>query len=104
MSSGPKHEFEMKDKVRAINVRVITTSGKYPENGQEKVPETEALSGVLARAANALILANSATIDWKLAIVGRDGAVSSTATYEQLGLTGEVKLDWGPNAGGGGQE
>lgn len=95
---------EMKDKVRTINVRVITTSGKYPENGHEKVPETEPLSAVLARAAEDLKLADSATTGWKVAVVGKEGAVSPSSTYEQLSLNGEVKLDWGPNAGGGGQE
>lgn len=95
---------ETKDKVPTINVRVITTSGKYPENGHEKVPETEPLSAILARAAEELELVESATTGWKVAVVGRDGAVSTGSTYQQVGLNGEVKLDWGPNAGGGGQE
>ena len=95
---------ETKDKVLTINVRVITTSGKHPENGHEKVLETEPLSAILARAAKELELVESATTDWKVAVVGRDGAVSPSSTYQQVGLKGEVKLDWGPNAGGGGQE
>lgn len=91
---------EAKTEARTVNVRVLTTSGKYPENGLEKVPETEPLQAILDRAAAALGIVDTAR--WKLALKDRTEILSPTATYAQLGLHGAAMLDWGPDAGGGG--
>jgi hypothetical protein len=85
-------------KPKTINVKVLTSSGSYPKHGHEKVPLTEALSEILARAAAALQIVDTAR--WVVSVNGKD--VPATATYAGLGLHGEVKLDWGPAEGGGG--
>jgi hypothetical protein len=85
---------------RTINVRVLTTSGKYPLEGMQKVPETETLQAILDRAAEALRIVDTAR--WKVALKDGTEVLSPTATYVQLGLHGEAMLDWGPDAGGGG--
>jgi len=87
-----------KDKVNTINVRVHTTSGNYPAQGQEKVPVTEQVQEVLTRAASKLELVG--TTDWIVRI--GDKVVPASSTYQQLGEHGDVKLDWGANEGGGG--
>lgn len=91
---------EAKNEATTINVRVLTTSGKYPKNGLEKVPETEPLQAILGRAAAALGIVDTAR--WKLVLKDRTEVLSPTTTYVQLGLHGAAMLDWGPDAGGGG--
>ena len=83
---------------RTINVRVITSSGGYPCKGHEKVPLTEPVSAVLVRAASALGIVD--TTQWVAAVNGAQIDVSKT--YVQLGLHGEVKIDYGRSEGGGG--
>ncbi len=85
---------------RTINVRVMTTSGNYPDHGHEKVPVTELLQAVLQRAAAKLNIVDSSR--WVVSVKGAQGAVATSSTYADLGLQGEVKLDWGPDAAGGG--
>lgn len=87
-----------KDADREINVRVLTTSGNYPDRGHEKVPVTEQIEAILKRAAAKLKIVDTAR--WAVKIDNKQ--VSATGTYLQLGLHGEVKLDWGPTEGGGG--
>jgi hypothetical protein len=88
-----------KDKVKTINVRVHTTSGNYPAQGQEKVPVTEPVQEILSRAASKLELVG--TTDWIVRI--GDKVVPASSTYQQLDQHGDVKLDWGANEGGGGR-
>lgn len=87
-----------KDADREINVRVLTTSGSYPDRGHEKVSVAEQFEAILKRAANKLKIVDTAR--WVVKIDNKQ--VSTSATYLQLGLHGEVKLDWGPAEGGGG--
>lgn len=81
-----------------INVRVITTSGNYPEHGHAKVPLSDPLQLILTEAAKALEIVN--TTRWVVKVDGKE--VPASSTYVQLGLHGEVKLDWGVVEGGGG--
>ncbi|MDO8776893.1 MAG: hypothetical protein Q7K57_50925 [Burkholderiaceae bacterium] len=81
-----------------INVRVITSSGHYPEHGHEKVPLTELVKDILGRAATSLGIVDTA--QWVANVNGAPIDVSKT--YEQLGLHGEVKIDYGRSEGGGG--
>ena len=83
---------------RTINVRVITSSGHYPQHGHEKVPVTEPVKAILARAAEKLVIVD--TSQWVANVNGSPIEVSQT--YAQLGLHGEVKIDWGRSEGGGG--
>lgn len=86
------------DKTKTINVRVITTSGSFPSKGHEKVPVDEAVSAVLARAATALGITDAST--WVAKVDGKP--INTADTYAGIGLKGEVKIDFGPNEGGGG--
>lgn len=92
---------DAKSQAHTINVRVLTTSGKYPDHGLEKVPDSEPLQAILDRAATALGIVD--TSRWKLALKDRTETLLPSVTYAQLGLHGEAMLDWGPDAGGGGE-
>lgn len=81
-----------------INVRVITSSGHYPEHGHERVPITEVVKDILDRAATSLGIVDTA--QWVANVNGTP--VNVSMTYEQLGLHGEVKIDYGRSEGGGG--
>jgi hypothetical protein len=81
-----------------INVRVITSSGRYPEHGNEKVSLTEQVQAVLERAAKKLQILD--TSQWVANVNG--APIQISMTYAQLGLHGEVKIDWGRSEGGGG--
>jgi hypothetical protein len=83
---------------RTINVRVITSSGQYPEHGHDKVPLSELVEAVLTRAANKLQILD--TTNWVANVNG--SPIQVTSSYAQLGLHGEVKIDWGRSEGGGG--
>lgn len=81
-----------------INVRVITSSGHYPEHGHETVLLVEPVKDVLGRAAASLGIVDTA--QWVANVNGAPIDVSKT--YEQLDLHGEVKIDYGRSEGGGG--
>ncbi len=87
-----------KPEKHTINVRVITSSGHYPAHGHEKVPLTELVRDILARAAASLGIVD--TTQWVANINGAPVDVSKS--YEQLALHGEVKIDYGRSEGGGG--
>ena len=87
---------------KSMNVRVLTTSGNYPEHDFEKVLVTQPIADFLNKAANALGIVNTSRWMVRIKEHGQVRDVSPTSTYEQLGLHGEVKLDWGPNEAGGG--
>lgn len=89
---------DAKEKPKEINVRIVTTSGTYPEHGHEKVPVTEVVMEALKRAANALHITDIST--WVAKINGT--VINASSTYLDLNLKGEVKIDFGPNEGGGG--
>lgn len=81
-----------------VAVRVLTTSGSYPTKGHEAVPDSEAVSEVLKRAAAALGIAN--TSEWVAKIKGNE--IDPSQTYAALQLHGEVKIDFGKREAGGG--
>lgn len=95
--TSEKHESD-----KTINVRVLTTSGSYPEHGFDKEPVTRAISAILIKAAGVLGIVDTARWVVRIKEHGQVREVSPTSSYEQLGLHGEVKLDWGPNEAGGG--
>lgn len=87
-----------KSEKHEINVRVITSSGHYPERGHEKVPLTELVKDILARAAASLGIVDTA--QWVANV--NSAPVDVSKTYDQLDLHGEVKIDYGRSEGGGG--
>lgn len=83
---------------KEINVRVVTTSGNYPDKGHEKVPTSETVQEVLKRAATKLEIAD--VTNWVAKVKGE--VINVSSSYAALGLKGEVKIDFGPDEGGGG--
>ena len=83
---------------RTLEVRVITTSGVYPESGFEKVPEHELVKTVLEKADKKLHITN--TTGWVAVVGGRK--IDINRSFRDSGLSGRVEIDWGPDHGAGG--
>ncbi len=81
-----------------VNVAVITTSGRWPEQGFEKVASHEPVQTGLTRAEHAPKLVG--VNDW-LATVG-DRELDRHQSFEHQGLSGQILINYGPRAGGGG--
>ncbi len=81
-----------------VQVQVVTTSGKYPEQGFDDVPTNQKVRIQLEKAAKKLHIAD--TNGW-VAMVG-DHEVNLDQSYSDNGLTGKVVIDYGPREGGGG--
>jgi hypothetical protein len=81
-----------------VQVVVLTTSGSYPDEGEEQINANQKVDVVLKKAAKALNLAD--TSGW---IVRKgDQPVNPDASFASQGLAGVIELDWGPEEGGGG--
>jgi len=83
---------------KTLDVRVITTSGVYPESGFEKVPEHELVKAVLEKADKKLHITN--TTGWIAVVGGRK--IDINRSFRDNGLSGRVEIDWGPDHGAGG--
>lgn len=83
-----------------VEVQIVTTSGKYPDRGFDKVPANQKLRIQLEKAAKKLNIAD--TNGW-VAMVG-DRELNIDLSYRDLALVGEVVIDYGPPEGGGGCE
>lgn len=94
---GGPHEHPGADD-KKVQVAVQTTSGRWPETGFESVPEQQKIAVAIERAVHALRLADTA--GWIVIVAGRE--VEPQQTYRELTMHGEVVLDFGPRAGGGG--
>ena len=83
-----------------VEVVVVTTSGRYPTAGTDKVPTHQPVKVELAKAARALGIVD--TTSWVARVDGRE--IDVEKNYLENGLTGTVKIDYGPREGGGGVE
>jgi hypothetical protein len=81
-----------------VEVAVVTTSGSYPDEGFDRTPVHQKIKVILKKATHELGITD--TTDW-VATVG-DQELDVDASYEQLGLSGKVEIDYGPREGGGG--
>jgi hypothetical protein len=81
-----------------VEVRVITTSGVYPEMGFDRVPEKEHVHKVLKKADEKLHIID--TKGWIAVVGGRKIAIDRS--FHENGLSGRVEIDWGPDHGAGG--
>ena len=81
-----------------LEVRVVTTSGIYPDTGFEQVPEHERVEAVLKKADHKLHITN--TNGWIAVVDGRK--IDINRSFRENGLTGRVEIDWGPDHGAGG--
>ena len=83
---------------RTLDVRVITTSGVYPESGFESVPEHELVKTILEKADKKLHI--TATTGWIAVVGGRK--IDTNRSFRDNALSGRVEIDWGPDHGAGG--
>lgn len=81
-----------------VQVVVITTSGLYPNHGSEGVPPNQKVRVQLKQAADKLHLTD--TDGWVARVGGRE--IDPDKSYAENGLSGTVRIDWGPREGGGG--
>lgn len=81
-----------------IEVAVSTTSGFFPDEGFERVPNNQPVKVLLEKAAKAIGLAD--TDGWVARVDDREVNVNSS--YRDNGLAGQITIDWGPSEGGGG--
>jgi len=81
-----------------VEVRVITTSGIYPEVGFERVNDHEHVETVLKKAAEKLHIID--TVGWIAVVGGRK--IDIAKSYRDNALSGRVEIDWGPDHGAGG--
>jgi hypothetical protein len=81
-----------------VLVAVVTTAGSYPAEGFHDVPNGQPLTVQLHKAAKELGI--TGTDGWVAMVGGREVDVSQS--YKDAGLTGEIKISWGPRETGGG--
>lgn len=97
MSDSTKNK-EKPPAAKFVDVRVVTTAAFFPAEGYERVPDKQKLTPILHRAAAALGLTDTSGY----IVIVNGNVVDPNLTYEALGLTGQVDLRWGPEAGAGG--
>ena len=79
---------------------VLTTSGRWPDAGFEKVHDHEKVRHVLDQAAKHLHLAG--TQDWIATVGGK--TLNAEESFKANGFTkGDVLIDFGPRQSGGGR-
>lgn len=83
---------------KKISYAVITPSGRYPEEGEEKINADKQVADALKKAANKLKLKD--TTDW-VVFVG-DDEIDSNLSFEAQGLVGTILIEWHKREGGGG--
>lgn len=81
-----------------VLVSVYTTSGAFPRQGEERVKSTERVETFLREAAKHLHLTD--TTGWVARVGGSE--INTSRSFTEDGLTGTVKIQWGPPEGGGG--
>jgi len=81
-----------------ILVAVQTTSGRWPQEGFERVALNEHVQAVLIRAQKELKLVG--VVNWQ-AVVGQK-ILNVGESFEANGLGGSIVIQYGPPAGGGG--
>ena len=87
-------------KSKHIFVEVVTTSGTWPPHGYASVPSHQPVKDQLHHAAKKLGLTNTAS--WVAKVAGRE--IDINKNYPDNGLHRKVAIDYGPRAGGGGNE
>ncbi len=82
-----------------IEVQVITTSGAFPAEGFDEVPINQPVKVQLVKAQRELDIAS--TDGW--VVVSGNREIDPSKSYADNGLSGRVKIDWGPREGAGGK-
>lgn len=81
-----------------VEVRVVTTSGVYPEAGFDRAPEHQLVEVVLKKADEKLHITDTA--GWIAVVAGRK--INVKKSFAENALSGRVEIDWGPDHGAGG--
>ncbi len=95
-------EVEEAKKKEKIDVSISTTSGFYPAEGFNEVPEKQAIEHELHKAKHALDIKD--VEGWVASVITPDGkrTLDVSKSYAENGLSGKAEIDWGPGEGGGG--
>ena len=78
---------------------VVTTSGNFPATGTDRVSSHQPVHVELAAATRKLEIVD--TTNWVARVGGKE--IDVNKSYVENGLTGTVKIDYGPREGGGGE-
>jgi len=81
-----------------IDVAVITTSGSWPADGYESIPNHQKVSVFLKKATDKLGIVSTA--GWVAKVDGK--VIQVDNTYLENNLSGKIDIDYGPPEGGGG--
>jgi hypothetical protein len=82
-----------------VEVSVVTTSGTYPATGTNRVASHQPVKVELAAAARKLEIVD--TTNWIARVAGRE--IDVDKNYIENGLSGTVKIDYGPREAAGGR-
>lgn len=82
-----------------VQVAVVTTSGAWPHEGFEKVPDNQKVKVMLLKAAEKLGIVS--TDSWVAKVNGKE--INPELSFEDNHLKGKVTIDFGPREGGGGR-
>jgi hypothetical protein len=97
-----QHDLEKAehDQRHKLGVQASTTSGFWPPEGFEKVPDDQPVDVFLAEARRELKIPD--VTGWVALVDERQ--INTSHSYHENGLTAgcEVIIDWGPEHGGGG--
>jgi hypothetical protein len=100
--TAEKELAEARKKKDEIEVSISTTSGFYPTEGFNSVPENQAIQHELDKAKEALHIKD--VNGWIATVVTPGGkrTLDPAKSYAENGLFGKAEIDWGPSEGGGG--
>lgn len=90
-SAGKKEHF--------VDVSVVTTSGSFPSQDFEQVPNHQKVQIQLNKAAEHLRITDTAA--WIATVNSRE--IKIDASYLDNQLSGQVEIDYGPRESGGGR-
>jgi hypothetical protein len=96
---APHHADDHEAKQHAVLVAVVTTSGRWPTKGFEACPSHQPIEVVLKKSLHELHIVGAD--NWLATAGGRE--LSPKQSYVDQGLSGEVVIQYGPRAGGGGR-
>jgi exonuclease VII small subunit len=102
LAAAEKEIEEAKKKKEEIEVSISTTSGFYPTEGFNSIPEKQAVQHELDKAKGALRIKD--VNGWIATVVTPAGkrTLDPAKNYAENGLVGKAEIDWGPSEGGGG--
>lgn len=90
--------MSQEEKKNHIEVAVVTTSGSYPEEGFENIPNHQKVKIILKKAADELKI--TTTDKWVAKVNGIE--INQELNYLENNLSGSIDIDFGPREGGGG--